>query len=228
MASEASSIPRSRRRPGKSAGGWRRRKRWSQKPSRRSRQPSSASRRPPTSPRRPSSNTRATTPVVASTASVADASYAKHLGIVATIRKDFEQLAEIMREPTDPAAAQRRAADLEKARKLDEERLDTLLASYENDKEELLSDKEVRRLKSSTSRMSFGSLAASCSTSTISTVVRPRRWRRSCRRFTCSCSSRCSSWWLRSMPAGIARSLETEFPHLLRELWIGRPMPARG
>jgi hypothetical protein len=77
-------------------------------------------------------------------AKVADGSYAKHLGIIATIRKDFGQLATLMQGEASSRDTQR---ILEQAHKIYVEKLEALLKEQENDKKELLTKDEVDKLK---------------------------------------------------------------------------------
>jgi hypothetical protein len=126
---------------------------------------------------------------------VVDGTYAKHLGIVASIRRDFGQLAEIMR---DERLEKGMAEDLEKPRAQYQEKLKALI--------DAIRTSSLPRRSSSCSgrrrpRTFVTSVASSC-TSTIWIDARPTRWPTCYRRSTCSCSSRSSWSWWRSMRAG--------------------------
>jgi hypothetical protein len=70
---------------------------------------------------------------------VAEGSYAKHLGIIATIRKDFGQLAEIMHGKSDPVIE----SEVEKARALHRAQLEQVL----EENKDLLASPAGERLK---------------------------------------------------------------------------------
>jgi hypothetical protein len=77
-------------------------------------------------------------------AKVADGTYAKHLGIIATVRKDFEQLAQIMGETR---TGEGESPDLDRARDMYKNKLEALLDAYDNRNTKLLSDDLVDELK---------------------------------------------------------------------------------
>ena len=75
---------------------------------------------------------------------VADGSYAKHLGIIATIRKDFDQLASIM---SAEALSDNAKDELTAARELYESKLEALIKIYDAEKTGLLKKDELTDLR---------------------------------------------------------------------------------
>jgi tetratricopeptide (TPR) repeat protein len=76
---------------------------------------------------------------------LASGDYAKHLGLIATIRKDFQQLAQLMAEVDEEKEARE---DYRRALEEYKKRLEELLAAAKNDG--VLSEEETARLRSKT------------------------------------------------------------------------------
>jgi hypothetical protein len=156
---------------------------------------------------------------------VADGTYAKHLGIVATIRRDFERLAAIMQEPLNGTIEDTEAQEVHQ---LYVSKLDALLKSYENDQRKLLSPDFVQRLKArqkSEDLRFFSRIVLyiddldRCPPDKVADVLQAIHLLLFFPLFVVIVAV--DARW-------IARSLQAKFPHLLEEVTIPDPRKRRG
>ena len=112
-------------------------------------------------------------------ARLAKGDYAKHLGFIATVRRDFEELSARMK-PVPPA-------ETAEARELHKAHVERLIeaAGQEGGLLDHGGNGEAVRHSSGAGKGRSPSSSGSSSTSTISTAARRTRWSRSCRRSTC-------------------------------------------
>ena len=143
---------------------------------------------------------------------VADGSYAKHLGIVATIRKDFAQLADIMQNKTP----ERGQSDVDAIHALYKSKLEALLAAHDNSNAHLIDDEEVVALTKEPTREElrvFNRIVLyiddldRCPPKKVAEVLQAIHMLLYFPLFVVVVAV--DARW-------VARSLETEFPHLLR------------